>query len=533
MKFKTQLFLGNSLVLLFMVAISSVMYFSVDSLISTSYWVEHTHKAIGNGNALVGYMVDQETGMRGFLVTGKEEYLEPYVSGKENFKQLIKETKEFVSDNDKQVKKLKSVEQLANEWMLTIAEPYIRERRKLESNSNITKLQSIVASGEGKQYMDKIRLYIDEFISAERDLMEERAAKANRTAKLSRSVALYGTVLTVVIVLGMSIFSFFMTKRIDTLTQTIEIAAQGNLQEQKANLGKDEFSATIRLVNDIVTRLTDIINNVGKSSVQISGIGENLIKFSAGLSDGANEQAGSVEEISSSMEEMATNISQNTKNMKETENIALRTTKSIKDSNQAMQATVNAMNTITKKISVIGEIARQTNLLALNAAVEASRAGEQGKGFAVVASEIRKLAEKSQEASSEIDAVSLEGVAVVNKASNLLTNVVSEIDKTAELVREVSFASMEQKESAIQINTAIQTLNDVVQKNVVAAGNVSYNSRLLNKESDVLENIIAFFKVGVGESMTEQVSLDISLEGVEKEMEHSQVNLEKSEDLVF
>lgn len=104
MKTKTQLFLGNGIILLLMMGVSFILYKSIKSLIQTSYWVGHTYQAINNGNSLMTYMVDQETGMRGFLVTGNEEYLEPYISGKSAFNELITKTQELVSDNPTQVK---------------------------------------------------------------------------------------------------------------------------------------------------------------------------------------------------------------------------------------------------------------------------------------------------------------------------------------------------------------------------------------------------------------------------------------------
>ena len=153
------------------------------------------------------------------------------------------------------------------------------------------------------------------------------------------------------------------------------------------------------------------------------------------------------------------------------------------------------MKTITNRISIIGEISRQTNLLALNAAVEAARAGEHGKGFAVVAAEIRRLAERSQIAATEIDEVSLDSVDNAKKSGELLSSTVPEIQKTAELVKDIAAASIEQNTGADQINSAIQNLNKVVQQNAAVAEEMAANSEELNSQADLMKETVAFFKI--------------------------------------
>src|SRR5690606_14141548 len=117
---------------------------------------------------------------------------------------------------------------------------------------------------------------------------------------------------------------------------------------------------------------------------------------------------------------------------------------------ESVQQTVSAMKDIAKKIGIIDDIAYQTNLLALNAAIEAARAGEHGKGFAVVAAEVRKLAERSQVAAQEIGQLASSSVQMAEMAGKLLDEMVPSINKTSDLVQEISAASEEQSSGVSQ-----------------------------------------------------------------------------------
>ena len=121
-------------------------------------------------------------------------------------------------------------------------------------------------------------------------------------------------------------------------------------------------------------------------------------------------------------------------------------------------------------VTFVQEIARQTDLLALNAAVEAARAGEHGRGFAVVASEARKLAERSQSAAAEISTLSSDTVKSAQSAGAMLTRLVPDIKRTADLVAEITAACHEQDVGPGQINEAIQQLDKVTQQNASAGG---------------------------------------------------------------
>ncbi len=242
-------------------------------------------------------------------------------------------------------------------------------------------------------------------------------------------------------------------------------------------------------------RLRDVVSDALSASENVSAGSQQLSSASEQVSQGATEQAASAEEASASMEEMASNIKQNADNAAQTEKIARQSSKDAEASGEAVTRAVNAMRTIAEKIGIVQEIARQTDLLALNAAVEAARAGEHGKGFAVVASEVRKLAERSQTAAAEIGAVSGDTVKAAQEAGEMLTRLVPDIRKTAELVSEISAACREQDIGASQINEAIQQLDKVTQQNAGASEEMSATSEELAAQAEELQTSIAFFRI--------------------------------------
>ncbi|MFZ5428470.1 MAG: methyl-accepting chemotaxis protein [Thermodesulfobacteriota bacterium] len=245
----------------------------------------------------------------------------------------------------------------------------------------------------------------------------------------------------------------------------------------------------------MVERLSQVVAEVQAGAYSVATGSEEMSASAQSLSQATTEQAAALEESSASMEEMASSISQNADNARQTEAIAAKAAQDARESGEAMARTVSAMKEIAQKISIIEEIARQTDLLALNAAIEAARAGEHGKGFAVVAAEVRKLAERSQHAAAEINELSSSSTAVAERAGQLLEKLVPDIQKTSELVQEISAASSEQNAGAVQVNKALQQLDQVVQQNASASEELASTSEQLSSQSEQLQSAIAFFQV--------------------------------------
>ena len=277
------------------------------------------------------------------------------------------------------------------------------------------------------------------------------------------------------------------------VTGTATEIAAGNLTVKvKERSAQDRL---MQAMGSMVNGLTEVVENIRSVGDQVMVGSREMSGSAEQLSQGATEQSASVEEVSSSMEEMAANIKQNSDNAHQTEKMALKAAEDGQDGGKAVAATVSAMKDIAGKISIIEEIARQTNLLALNAAIEAARAGEHGKGFAVVASEVRKLAERSQTAAGEINKLSASSVQIAERAGEMLARIVPDIQKTADLVQEISAASNEQSSGAGQINKAIQQLDQVIQQNASAAEEMASTSEELLSQAEQLQKTIGFFRI--------------------------------------
>ncbi len=245
----------------------------------------------------------------------------------------------------------------------------------------------------------------------------------------------------------------------------------------------------------MIEKLRQVVGEVMSTADNVATGSRELSSSAMQMSQGATEQAASVEEISSSIEEMASSIRQNSYNAMQTEKISNKSSSDAIEGGKAVIETVAAMKEIAIKISIIEEIARQTNLLALNAAIEAARAGEHGKGFAVVASEVRKLAERSQTAAAEISSLSSRSVAIAEQAGDMLTRIVPDIQKTSELVQEITASSKEQDTGADQINKAIQQLDQVIQQNASASEEMASTSEELSSQAELLQHSISFFTI--------------------------------------
>ncbi len=353
-----------------------------------------------------------------------------------------------------------------------------------------------ISVGDARAVTNQIDALLADVMKLEDGRLGDADAKAADDYVQTRTIMISVAAVAIVVAAFAAIWiAVSISRGLRNAVQAVQNVAEGDLSQFAKVTSKDEIGELLGYVNTMIERLRDVVGDALSASDNVSSGSQELSSSAEQLSQGATEQASSAEEASASMEEMAANIKQNADNAAQTEKIARQSSKDAEASGQAVGRAVSAMRTIAEKISIVQEIARQTDLLALNAAVEAARAGEHGKGFAVVASEVRKLAERSQAAAAEISALSGETVQVATDAGDMLNRLVPAIQKTAELVSEISAACREQDIGASQINEAIQQLDKVTQQNAGASEEMSSTSEELASQAEELQASIAFFKV--------------------------------------
>jgi methyl-accepting chemotaxis protein len=285
----------------------------------------------------------------------------------------------------------------------------------------------------------------------------------------------------------------------------IKQIAQGDLTTSiHVKCAEDQLGNALQ---ELVDNTHRVISAILTTSEQVAS-GSNLVANSSqALSQGATHQASSVQELTASLEQISAQTRLNAQNAEKANELAKNAKTNAANGNGQMKDMLKAMDeinvsssNINKIIKVIEDIAFQTNILALNAAVEAARAGQHGKGFAVVAEEVRSLAAKSANAAKETTDL-IEGsirkvgagTKIANETAEALNEIVSQVEKAADLIDSIAIASNEQALSIEQVNQGIMQVSQVIQTNAATSEESAAASEELSTQASQLKENVSVF----------------------------------------
>ena len=336
-------------------------------------------------------------------------------------------------------------------------------------------------------------------------------------AALTRAVTLSWSVLILGIVLGIVIAMRISASIVRPLSDAAQVAqniAGGDLSNRINTGGPDEVGAMLNSLSAMQGNLAKLVSNVRQGSEGVATASSEIAQGNSDLSTRTEQQASALQETAASMEELGSTVKQNANSARQANELAMNASTVAMQGGDVVGQVVETMKGINESsrkiadiISVIDGIAFQTNILALNAAVEAARAGEQGRGFAVVASEVRSLAGRSAEAAKEIKSLigaSVErverGTALVDKAGETMTQVVSSIRRVTDIMGEISAASNEQAAGVAQVGEAVRHMDNATQQNAALVEEMAAAASSLKGQAQELVQLVAVFKLSADQN---------------------------------
>ena len=316
------------------------------------------------------------------------------------------------------------------------------------------------------------------------------------------------------LVIALIILSWFLLramllKPLSTAIAQLKFVAAGDLTQTLPAESGNELGQLNGALHVMQNALSSSVVRVREASEQIDVGSRELAQGNDDLSRYTEESAASLQETAASMEQLTSTVRNNAENARQGHELAAGVANMAQEGNiavqevtQKMQEIATSSNSIGNILSVIDGIAFQTNILALNAAVEAARAGEQGRGFAVVANEVRTLAQRSAQASKEINALIIdsgrrvsEGEHLTARAGETMSAISRQIVNVSSLMKEISQASQEQSYGIDQVNIAMTQMEEVAQHNASMVEEAAMATRSLEEQSRQLILAMDVFKV--------------------------------------
>ena len=502
-------------------------------------WNIHTYQTVDGANNLLISLTNIETGMRGFALSGQDDFLEPYNAGKTAFEQTWTTLKNLTSDNPTQQSRLDELKATQMKWLSEDIERSIQLRRAVvQGASSMDDMVQRIIDRQDKAKMDKMRKIIADFSNDESKLLGVRNESMQSAEQNAIWTLIGGGILAAVaaVVIAFSL-SASIKRRLNDAIQVAQAIAAGRLDTQISSTGEDEIGSLLKAFSAMQQRLREMISEIKGGAEQLLTAAHDISNTSEHLAVAARDQSSSASSMAATVEELTVSISHVSTSANEAHGISTDSGKRSIEGGNVIKQTLDSMtqiagtvqnsaeqiselgrhaDQITSIVNVISEIAEQTNLLALNAAIEAARAGDQGRGFAVVADEVRLLAQRTGKSTQEIadmikkiqastqDAVSSmnvgvtqvnQGVELAHSASQAIDEIRSGSDRIISVVDQISMALREQSAASQDVARSVERIAQMAETNSHSIESASRNASSIQHLAQSLDKQVAQFRL--------------------------------------
>jgi methyl-accepting chemotaxis protein len=528
-----KILLGFGMALMILVIVGGMSYRNTINLIENTNMRSHTYQVLSSLERVSTEVVNAETGQRGYVLTGRDSYVEPFKQAAKAIDAALTELRTLTADNLQQQQCLDKLRPFVAEKLAEL-----QQTIDLRRDKGFDVAVKVVLTDQGKRAMDEIRTIIAEMESNEERLLSDRIVESANSAQATKSTIIYGTIIAFILVgISGTLIQRSITVPLSSFVAFVDRVGKGDLTQEAIVVTNDEVGALGNGMNQMVAGLKNVNGQIASVTENMNAASAQILASAKQQASSTKEQAATVQEITSTMQEISQSGSQIVSKAKEVAGVAEQATSAsvsgmdaVRNTNRTMEAIREQVEEVAENIvalsektqavgeiiSTVNEIAEQSNLLALNATIEAADAGDEGCRFSVVASEMKNLADQAKECTVHVRKILGEIQKAINTSvmlteeavkrvesgkqqaevsENVIRQISSSTEESIQAFQQIIGATNQQQIGLEQVAQGMKDIDLAAQQNATGTGQLEQAVVSLSAMSKQLRTAVACYKV--------------------------------------